>query len=187
MHPIIPLEIKMDNHLIDELEKLPRQTLLELIKMNASNWMTLDGLWFSGVEEKFGLEAAVELDIRMWKIGSKIEAKRIKQLLNLGQGLDNVLRAINFMSWSANFGYEVERSENRAVWTCKHCPPQEQRGKMGKGEFPCEPTFEACFKNVAQVIDPNVSVRCVFCPPGPHPDNAWCQWEFTDKMASLSR
>lgn len=170
----------MVNPVTNELEKLPRETLIELVKMNASNWMTLDGLWFSGVEEKFGLEAALELDIRMWKIGSRIEAKRIKKLLNLGKGLDNVLRAINFMSWAAGFGYEVERTKNRAVWTCRHCPPQEQRVRMGKGEFPCDPTFDACFNNVIQVVDPDITVQCLFCPPGPHPDDAWCQWEFIE-------
>ena len=171
----------MKNPVTNELEKLPRQTLIELIKMNSMNWMTLDGLWFSGVEERFGLEAAVELDIRMWKIGSKIEAKRIRKLLNLGAGLDNVLRAINFMSWAPGFDYEVKRFENRAVWTCRHCPPQEQRLKMGKGEFPCEPTFDSCFRNVIQVVDPNIKLQCIFCPPGPHPDDAWCRWEFSDK------
>ncbi len=174
----------MDNPVTNELAKLPKQTLIELIKMNAENWMTLDGLWFSGVEEKFGLDAAVELDVRMWKIGSRVEAKRIKQLLNLGEGLDSVLRTINFMSWAANFGYEVEHFKNRAVWTCRQCPPQEQRVKMGMGEFPCEPTFDACFKNITQVVDPKVKVRCLFCPPGPHPDDAWCQWEFRDKTGS---
>ncbi|HOP47640.1 MAG TPA: DUF6125 family protein [Desulfobacteraceae bacterium] len=117
------------------------------------------------MEENFGLEAAFELDIRMWKIGSRIEAKRIKELLNLGNGLDNILRAINFMNWAAGFGYDVVRSKNRAVWTCRRCPPQEQRVRMGKGEFPCEPTFDACFNNVIQVVDPHVTVRCIFCPP----------------------
>lgn len=169
----------MDNPVRKELEKLPRETLIELIMMNSRNWMTVDGLWFSGVEEKFGLDAAVELDVRMWHIGSRTEAKRIKDLLGLGEGLENVLKAINFMSWAANFGYEVEFSENRAFWTCRRCPPQEQRVKLGKEVFPCEPTFEACFNNVAKVMDPGVKVQCVFCPPGHHPEDAWCRWEFS--------
>ena len=115
----------------------------------------------------------------MWGIGSMIEAKRIKNLLNLqGGGLDNIIKTINFMSWAPGFGYEYELSTNRAIWTCKRCPPQEQRVKIGKGEFPCKPTFDACFNNVINVIDPRISVKCIFCPPDPHPDDAWCQWEF---------
>jgi hypothetical protein len=169
----------MDPPGIKELEKLPKETLIEVIKMYSRNWQTLDGLWFTGVEEKFGLDAAVELDVRMWRIGSKIEAKRIKELFNLKGGLKDVLRAIDLMTWAGGFGYEYDINHNKAIWTCRHCPPQEQRIKLGKGEFPCRPTFEACFNNVIQVIDPSVKVECIFCPPGSHPNDAWCQWQFS--------
>jgi hypothetical protein len=169
----------MDNPVFQELEKLPKDTLIELINMYSHNWMTLDGLWFNGVEEKYGLDAALELDVRMWQIGSTIEATRIKNVLGLEEGgLDTIIKTINFMTWAPSFGYEYTISGNKAIWTCKHCPPQEQRVAMGKGEFACQPTFDACFNNVVKVIDPKVRVECTFCPPGPHPDDAWCQWEF---------
>ncbi len=169
----------MDNPVQQELEKLPKSALIELIKMYSRNWLTVDGLWFSGVEEKFGLDEALDLDLRMWKIGSRIEAKRIKELLDLKEGgLQSVLRAINFMSWAASFGYKVEYRENKAIWTCTHCPPQIGRIKAGKGEFACQPTFESCFGGVCEFIDPKVKVTCLICPPEPHPEDIWCQWEF---------
>jgi len=170
----------VDHPGVRELERLPKKTLIELIKMYSRNWLTVDGLWFSGVEERYGLDAAMELDIRMWQIGSKIEAKRIKRQLSLkGGGIGDVLRVIDLMSWAPSFGYEYDLMRNRAVWTCRRCPPQEQRAKTGKVEFPCQSTFDACFNNVIQLVDPRVRVSCNFCPPGPHPDDAWCQWEFS--------
>ena len=169
----------MEHPSIAALQKLPKETLIELIKMYSRNWLTVDGLWFSGVEEKYGLDAAMELDVRMWQIGSMIEAKRIKNLLHLQGGLKDILRTIDLMTWSASFGYEYKLSGNRALWTCRQCPPQEQRIKLGKVAFPCRPTFEACFGNVIRVVDPRVKVQCKFCPPGPCPADAWCQWEFT--------
>jgi hypothetical protein len=169
----------MDNPVQQELEKLPRETLIELIKTYSRNWLTVDGLWFSGVEERFGLDEALSLDIRMWRIGSKIETKRIKELLDIKEGgIRSVLRAINFLSWAASFGYEVEVHKNKAVWTCTHCPPQMNRINAGKGVFACRPTFEACFANVCDVIDPRVKVKCLVCPLDPHPQDIWCQWEF---------
>lgn len=173
------MEDSMDYPGMKELKKLPKETLIEVIKMYSRNWLTLDSLWFTGVEEKYGLDGAMELDIRMWQIGSKIEAKRIKELFKLKGGIKDVLRAIDMMTWAGNFGYEYDLLDNRAVWICRYCPPQEQRAKMGKAEFPCKPTFDACFNNVIQVIDPSVSVECIFCPPAPHPDDAWCQWVFS--------
>jgi hypothetical protein len=90
-------EAKMDHPVYQDMQRLPKETLIELIKMYSRNWLTVDGLWFTGVEQKYGLDAAVELDVRMWKIGSRIKAKRIKNLLNLGSGLENIIKAINFM------------------------------------------------------------------------------------------
>jgi hypothetical protein len=168
----------MENPVRSALKALSKETLIELIHMYSRNWLTVDGLWFSGVEESYGLEAAMALDVRMWQIGSRIEAKRIKALLGLEAGLENILKAIDFMSWSASFGYEYQLAGDHALWTCRRCPPQEYRLKKGMGEFPCRPTFEACFQNVIEVIDPRVEVTCLFCPPGSHPEDAWCRWAF---------
>ena len=49
------------------LEELPKETLLELVRMYAYNWQTLDGLWFRNVEAEYGLEAAVKLDLKNWQ------------------------------------------------------------------------------------------------------------------------
>lgn len=56
---------------------------------------------------------------------------------------------------------------------------RKQGKKLGKVELPCKPTFEACFNNVIQVVDPKVKVECLFFPPDSHPDEAWCQWLFS--------
>jgi len=55
-----------ENPVHAELEKLPKETLIELIKMYSRNWHTCDGLWFSGVEERYGVDKALEIDINMW-------------------------------------------------------------------------------------------------------------------------
>lgn len=169
-----------ENPVHDELEKLPKETLIELIKMYSRNWHTCDGLWFSGVEERFGIDNALEIDINMWDVSSRLEAKRIKEILAIpdNAGLDEVLRAINFMSWAAKCAYRVERKADTAFLTVTSCPPQEARLKSGKGVFACRPTFESGFGNVASIIDPMVKVSCIYCPPGRHPQDSWCQWEF---------
>jgi len=172
-----------ENPVHAELEKLPKETLIELIKMYSWNWHTCDGLWFSGVEERYGTDKALEIDITMWDVSSRLEAKRIKEILAIpdNAGLDAVLKTINFMSWAAKCDYRIERNGDSARLTVVSCPPQEARIKAGKGVFACRPTFERGFGNVARVIDSRVKVSCKYCPPGPHPGDSWCQWEFNTK------
>lgn len=172
-----------DNPVHAELEKLPKETLIELIKMYSRNWHTCDGLWFSGVEERFGTERALEIDINMWDVSSRVEAKRIKEILRIPEngGLDAVLRTVNFMSWAAKCSYRIERGAGAALLTVTSCPPQEARVKSGVGVFVCRPTFQTGFGNVASVIDSRVKVTCKYCPPGPHPADSWCRWEFSLK------
>ncbi|HEY3277375.1 MAG TPA: DUF6125 family protein [Syntrophorhabdaceae bacterium] len=171
-----------------ELEKLPKETLIELIRMYSLNWHTCDGLWFSGVEDRYGTASALEIDVHMWDVSSRVEARRIKEILRISDngGIDAVLRTINFMSWAGKCAYGIERnSSGSAFLTVTSCPPQEARLKSGKGLFACRPTFETGFKNVASTIDPRVLVSCVYCPPGLHPEGSWCRWEFRTPMEGL--
>ncbi len=165
-----------------ELESLPKETLLKVIKMYSKNWVTVDGLWFRNVEDDYGLDAALRLDLRAWERLSLIEARRIKETLDLTpEGPLAVMQALTFMTWTPCFlplKYE-ERSAQRVIFGVPHCPPQEARVRQGLGEFPCRPMGVAGFSNVAKVIDPRVKVSCLFCPPGPHPQDLWCKWELT--------
>ena len=44
------------------IEDLTKQEIRELLIDASKNWLAHDGLWFRAVEEKFGIEAAMELD-----------------------------------------------------------------------------------------------------------------------------
>ncbi len=101
-----------------KLEELPKETLIELARMYARNWQTLDGLWFGNVEAQYGLEAAIKLDLENWESQSIVEAERIKRALKLNEG-----------------GLSL----------------------------------------------PRAAVKCLVCPPDPHPEEFWCKWELTMK------
>lgn len=163
-----------------ELEALSKGQLLDFIRTLSKNWYTVDGLWFRAAEEEYGLDVALKLDYKMWESDGIIEAKRIKELLHLsGGGPEGVVKAIHFMSWAPSTAYRSELISGGVLWTCSYCPAQEARKRRGLGEHPCKPAGTSCFGGIAQVIDPTVTVRCVFCPPDPHPEEFWCQWEFT--------
>lgn len=162
---------------------LSRDELIEIIRMFSKNWLTVDGLWFTLVEDKYGLEAALELDLKMWQRNSLIEAKRIKESLGIKEtGLQGVLRTLRFMSFDPAMPYEycIDNEKTATIWVPR-CRPQMARVRSGRGEFPCKPMGLACYEGVVKVIDPSVRVECIFCPPDEHPEEAWCKWRFVQE------
>ena len=72
---------KMSN--VDEYEKLSKEQLIELAKMYGRFALTLDGLWFLGVERMKGTEEAIKLDENVWRQFGKSEAKILKKYLSI--------------------------------------------------------------------------------------------------------
>lgn len=162
------------------LEDLPRDILVKTVKMMSQNAMTLDGLWFRAVEDRWSQDKAVEMDEEVWKRQVVVEGRRIKRLLGLkGEGPRDVIRAYNFLSssWCMEWDYQ-EINPQRIVLYYTHCTVQDSRVKQGIGEFPCKYIWLNIHSVFAQAIDPTVKVRCEFAPPDPHPKDAWCRWEF---------
>jgi len=166
------------------LEELPKETLIELARMYARNWQTLDGLWFGNVEAQYGLEAAIKLDLKNWERQSVVEAERIKKILNLNEGgLPSVLKVLSLMSWQlASPIFDLaEESPQKIVFYYPRCPVQESRKRQGKQEFPCKTMKLLLLSSIAKVVEPRAAVKCLICPPDPHPDKFWCKWELTLK------
>jgi len=165
-----------------ELEKLPRKTLIELAKMYSRNWQSLDGNWFGLVEEEFGLEAAVRLDLRSWEKQAVLEAQRIKKIQKLDKGgLSSVLTVLSFMSWQLTAPlFEVEEeSPDRIVFYYPRCAVHESRNRQHKPMFPCKSMKLSLLSNIARVVAPRAVVRCLNCPPDPPQQGYWCKWELT--------
>jgi hypothetical protein len=83
---------------MEELKDLSKQELLELLRDGALNWLAHDGLWFRAAEERFGMEAAMDLDREAWRAFTVIEAKRIMKRLGMapGGGIPALVRALGF-------------------------------------------------------------------------------------------
>ena len=59
-------------------------------------FVSVDGLWFMKVEEDADFEKALALDIQVWKVLPKIEARTIQELLKLGSGMEALRQALEF-------------------------------------------------------------------------------------------
>lgn len=160
-----------------EHSQIPVEKLVELCSRSA---YTLDGLWFTLVEEKFGLDAALEIDTEVWRRLCLVQARRIPKYFPIDENnsIRKIIKVIELDPLWAIFKPRVAQfADNRAVLRFTDCPPQKARMRDGRGEFPCKPVGLAMLQSYAEVIDPRVKVSCLTCPPDAHPAAFWCEWQ----------
>ena len=166
----------------EDLEGLTKEELMDYIEDLSKNWLAIDGTWFQAVENEFGLEKAIELDVSQWKRFTVIEAKRIMARFNIPKngGIPALVKALKYRVY-ANINVQeiVEVSENRFVFRMNNCRVQSARKRRSLPDFPCKPVGIIEYEDFAKTIDPRISIRCICCPPEPHPDYYCCAWEFT--------
>jgi len=164
------------------LAKMSMERLLDFFFLQIRNLWRVDGLYFLGIEEKFGTDAATEIDAGVWEIMAKIEAKSLKKMFQVGENpnIPTIIELLQKSSWALDQPFKtVEVSDKRATLSIEKCRTQEARLKKGLNEFPCKKVRFGYLKNFAKTLNPKVEVNCLVCPPDKHPKALWCKWEFT--------
>jgi len=166
-----------------ELESMPKETLIKMLKVYSNNWLTMDGFWFRNIEDEYGTEIATRFDEKMWEKYAEVEGRRIKEALNITEdGFDALFKVMNFAIWaiSEGFDYEFEEmTERRVVFYNTGCRNQEARLKQGLDEFPCKKVGINCWTGLAKAINHRIKVDSIFCPPDSHPEGIFCKWSLT--------
>jgi len=153
---------------------------LELVDA-AKNWHAIDGLWFLAVEARFGMEAAIACDKEVWMRFSAIEAKRIKNRLELPDngGLDALEKALSHRLFSLINEQRVTRTDPGTLeFHMVTCRTQSARDREKLPKFPCRELGLVELRSFARVIDPRIGVECISCPPDPPVRDFTCGWRF---------
>ena len=189
--PIVELKDSQNNELTHQVhhpgedlmfEAFSREELEGMLQDAALNWLAHDGLWFLTVEDKFGLDVAIELDAKAWERYAVIEAKRImkRHRIAKGGGISALADALGKRMYSFISHQEiVEQSETHLEFRINECRVQSTRERKGLPNFPCKPVGMVEFNNFAKTIDPRIETQCISCPPDAHPKDWYCHWEFT--------
>lgn len=163
------------------LAKMPSEKLLDYFFFQIRNVWRVDGLYFLGIEKRFGTEAATEIDAGVWESMAAIEAKSLQRLFKVGENPDvaAIIDLLRKSSWALDQPFKtVETGEKRAVLSIDRCRTQEARLGKGLGEFPCKKVRFGYLRDFARILNPKVEVSCLVCPPDKHSDDLWCKWEF---------
>lgn len=175
----------MDREKDHELvSSLPEEKLIDLLFMHIRNIFRVDGLYFLGIEKKFGTEVATEIDRSCWKAMAAIEAHEIGRFLGRSQfPIPDIMEALQLTSWSLNQSHkEVEVNQAKGVFRVVSCDTQLTRRRKGLSEFPCKQVRYEYLKVFAQELNPQVDVLCHVCPPDRHSEELWCEWEIRSKQ-----
>ena len=86
-----------DIKIIDDIKN---DKIADFIFLHLRNMWSVDGLYFLGIEEKYGTEIATEIDKNVWKVMGKIEARRLKDFLNLKDNtLSSFIKCLKYSGW----------------------------------------------------------------------------------------
>lgn len=163
------------------LSNLSKQRLIDLLLVHVRNTFRVDGLYFLGIEGKFGIDAATQIDKDCWNTMGSIEAHELKKLISKPHYVvPDVMHLLQYTSWSLNNrDKEIEISEQKGVFRVTRCRTQLTRMQKGLPEFSCKDVRFEYLKAFVAVLNPQINIECRMCPPDRHSKDSWCEWEFT--------
>lgn len=164
----------------EELDKLSREQLIELLLIDSKNLVAMDGVWFQSVEREQGMDCAMHHDEEIWKRYTRSEAKRIKKFLGLGErpGLEGLARALNYRMVDRANPSEVGYRDGKLIYKILVCRVQEARTRKNMPLHPCKSAAVYEYGGFAEEIDDRIKCRCVSCYPDVTDASCSCAWEF---------
>lgn len=168
----------------EKIEDLLKEELLELNKIYAKNWLAHDGLWFQSIEEKHGIDMAIDMDREAWRRFTVIEARRLIDFLQLGSnsGIEGLKKALSFRLYSMiNEDEIVVEGDNVLLYRVKTCRVQHARRKKNLPDFPCKSVGIVEYSLFAKTIDERFETETISCYPDITDPEYNCIWKFTLK------
>ena len=168
----------------NSIKDLSKDELLELNTIYAKNWLAHDGSWFLAIEEKYGMDAAIEMDRESWRRFTVVEAKRLIAFLNLGEnsGIMGLKKALAFRLYaSLNVDEIITEDENTLIYRVKTCRVQVARRKKGLPDFPCKSVGIVEYGLFAKTIDEQIETEVISCHPDVTDEDYNCIWKFMVK------
>ena len=142
-----------------ELNALSKEELIRLIDLYSKNWLAMDGVWFQSVEQKFGMDEAMEHDREAWRRFTVIEARRIKEFLGLPEraGLEGLAKALALRFYANINRDEITLEGNTLLYRVLECRVQTARRRKQMEFHPCKPVGIIEYSGFAKVIDDRIS------------------------------
>jgi len=163
------------------IEDLTREDLLKLLDIYSKNWLAMDGVWFQSIEQKFGMDEAIEHDQNAWRNFTVIEANRIKNFLQLPEraGIEGLKQALAFRIYANINEDEIIVEDNVLIYRTLDCRVQNARKRKGMEFHPCKSVGIIEYTYFAKTIDDRFECEAISCYPDIKDNTCNCSWKFT--------
>lgn len=164
----------------NELQKLSREQLEELLFIDSKNLIAMDGVWFQSVEKENGMDSAMHHDEEAWKLYTRSEARRIKKFLGLPEnaGLEGLAEALKYRMVDRANPSETIFKDGKLIHKILVCRVQKARIRKNMPLHPCKSAAIYEYGGFAEVIDERIKCRCISCYPDITDNSCSCAWEF---------
>lgn len=166
----------------DDLMQLPKETLADMVDMWIRNYWSCQSYWMTFVERDYGEDVAGRLDGEVFAETARIQAYRLKKLLNLGNDMQTLAFVLKHtaLQWApAGFDWEFEEiSDTHIKMRVANCPMGTFRKKEGLEVFPCKNIAPPLYNEVAKTINPKMVAYCTHAHPDAPKENVMCEWHF---------
>ncbi|MBN1289227.1 MAG: L-2-amino-thiazoline-4-carboxylic acid hydrolase [Actinobacteria bacterium] len=147
----------------------------------------MDGVWFMAVEEKYGLEAALELDVKAWKNYGMAIFKRSAGMLGIKldpgspPGMEKIGLLFETLCRVDGTESETTFNGNTCSFRILRCAWWDNLVRSGRtGLVPCEDVDNAIFAHYLQKLDPSLKIEAVHSRPR---GDGFCEWIMSGKGA----
>jgi len=139
----------------------------DLVKWLREAYFSLDGIWFLTLEERLGLERAVELDVEVWRRFAHVMARRVAKRFGIDstspEGIASSLEVFFDVE-----GWSVSLDPSSGSFKVEHCPWWEYLNRVGRSHiisYVCPKVCEVIFSSWAKALNPGAQVSFDFNPP----------------------
>jgi len=101
------------------------------------SYASVDGLWFMRVEERYGFDAALDIDNEVWKVLPKIQARMMKSMVGVDKGIDALFECLTTKLSLEDFTFKAERAGDGGGFriVISKCPWHDLMVKSGREEL----------------------------------------------------
>lgn len=98
------------------------------------SYATVDGLWFLKIEEKYGFDAALDIDNEVWKVLPKIQARVLKSVSKTEKGMEALFDCLTTKLTLEGFTFKAEETADNGGFRVivQRCPWHDLMVKSGR-------------------------------------------------------